>query len=129
MQAAQQGYGAALHYSLDGAHWQFLGAVHSNKPSDVLRTGWPGNSALEGVHAVQIGVSVEPLSELQAHEGGSREVVGRLQIAKCIARDLFDYLQSFNSSPNAQVLQIPAKYLDKWLVRFENKYRRDPDFS
>ena len=130
VQAAQAGFGASLHFSTDnGANWQFIGAVHGEKPSDIFRTAWPGNSDLQGVHTVQIGVSVEPLSDIATNAGGSREVAGRLQFAKGIAMDLFTFMESFNTAEHGnEYLVLPTNCLEKWLARFENKYRRDPDF-
>lgn len=51
---------------------------------------------------------------------------GTLGIA--IARDLSVFLSSFQVSPANGMLQVPPDAIDKWLVKFEAKFKRDPQF-
>ncbi|KUF87102.1 hypothetical protein AM588_10001394 [Phytophthora nicotianae] len=52
----------------------------------------------------------------------------RKAFALKIAQDLFNYLSSFSSSNSQSYMTIPTNLLDKWMERFEAKYRRDPNF-
>ena len=49
--------------------------------------------------------------------------------AKKVALNLFRFMESFNKNTSQQELLIlPCDVLDKWLLRFENKFRLDPNF-
>lgn len=52
----------------------------------------------------------------------------RKAFAHKIAMDLFKYMASFSNSDNHQMMVIPTNLLDKWMQRFEAKYKRDPNF-
>ena len=121
---------ALIHFSVDGQNWEFLGAVAANKPSDIFRTGWPSNETLKNCAFLQIGISVEPIENLVKLEGGARPVADRMNFAKGIAMNLFHYMESFEkrAMDGGNFLVLPSNALDKWLSRFEAKYRRDPNF-
>jgi hypothetical protein len=56
-----------------------------------------------------------------------------MNVAKHIAMDLFNYLQSFddvgsNSSQSRGIMNVPTNVFDRWYKRFEGKLRRDPNF-
>jgi hypothetical protein len=53
----------------------------------------------------------------------------RRKFAVNIARDLFDYMVSFSrgGDSNANIV-VPVSVFDRWLERFERKYRLDPEF-
>jgi|EP00945_MAST-04E_sp_MAST-4E-sp1_P006743 hypothetical protein len=127
---ANQGFGASLHFSTDGTNWEYLGALGAEKPSDIFRTGWATNISLRSCQVLQIGVSIEPLQSLVQMEGGARPVADRLEVAKSIARNLFHFFESFDkkSIDGGNYLVLPSNALDKWLNRFERKYRCDPNF-
>ena len=129
-QYALNGYCASIHFSTDGTNWDFLGAVAANKPSDIFRTGWPSNETLNNCNFLQIGISIEPIANLVKLEGGARPVADRMNFAKGIAMNLFHYMESFEkrSIDGGNFLVLPSNALDKWLTRFEAKYRRDPNF-
>ena len=129
-QYALNGFGASIHFSVDGQNWEFLGAIAANKPSDIFRTGWPSNETLKNCAFLQIGISVEPIENLVKLEGGARPVADRMNFAKGIAMNLFHYMESFEkrAMDGGNFLVLPSNALDKWLSRFEAKYRRDPNF-
>lgn len=128
--AMAQGLGLSVYWCKDGANWQLLGSLSAHKPSDIFRTGWPQDAELTGCPAVQLGVAVESLAQIQTSAGhGSQEVGGRLQVAKSVAQNLFQYMESFTQrhQQNGQEwLILPTDCLSKWLQRFERKLRLDP---
>jgi len=130
--AAAQGFGLSVFWCKDGANWQLLGSVSGNKPSDIFRTGWPADPELAGCEAVQVGVAVEPLQSIEAAEGhGSPEVGRRLHAAHGIAKDLFNYMQSFTQRhqiDGKDYLVLPTDVFNRWMSRFERRYQRDPTF-
>mmetsp|Transcript_253 Transcript_253/g.556 ORF Transcript_253/g.556 Transcript_253/m.556 type:complete len:91 (+) Transcript_253:424-696(+) len=78
--------------------------------------------------SAQIGISIEPVSALAQKEGarlGAKE-----EFAKRVAMDLFRFLESFNAGTvvGPDQLVVPANFLDRWFQKFQNKFRRDPDF-
>jgi hypothetical protein len=53
----------------------------------------------------------------------------RFNFAHKIALDLFQYMTSF-SVPDSPVgmMVVPTNIFDRWMERFERKYRIDPNF-
>ena len=130
--AMQHGMGLSVYWCKDGANWQLLGSLSAHKPSDVFRTGWPADPDLAQVAAVQVGVAVESLAQIQTSAGhGSNEVGSRLKVAKNIAGNLFKYMESFTQRHQAngkEWLILPTDCLSKWHQRFERKLTLDPQF-
>ena len=148
VQALPPGSGAMLYWQATAAiagtpnatttGFELLGAITPGKPSGILRTGWSTNEALAGLIStnnpnaritVTLGVSVEPLANVQnlgAGTGGGRDDGN---VAKKIAMDLFNYLQSFDDTgAKAGYMTVPVNVFDRWMTRFQNKLRLDPVF-
>ena len=137
-----EGSGAVLYYAVAPhyALWNLVGTLTRDSPSGVFRTGWPTNEQVVASPVLRLGVAVE-----------SRDVVENLQSAKCansaqsrlrwgrrVAQDLYHYLQSYARPAAAaaaatagraeEFLVMPVNVLDRWMQRFEAKYKRDPNF-
>jgi hypothetical protein len=69
--------------------------------------------------------SLENVKNLGIEASG---LVERKAFALKIAQDLFNYMHSFSTSGDQSIMVIPTNLLDKWMERFEVKYRRDPNF-
>ena len=120
--------------------FQVLGALTQNRPSGIYRTGWAQNESIQslsnssgGIINITIGISLEPLesiSNLNLLEQSGVE--DRTNTAKGIAMDLFNYLQSFDdtgsSSSRPGWMTVPNNIFDRWMQRFQNKSRLDPNF-
>lgn len=123
--------GAIIFYALPPfEEWRVLGTLTSDRASTVFRTGWITDPLISQVPCLQIGVAIDSLDNVNAvvTEQASEET-DRLGFAQLVARDLFKYLQSFSQVlPVGERLVIPTDALDKWLKRFEDKYRRNPQF-
>lgn len=91
---------------------------------------WPaqpnGELPPPGPNVVQIGVSVEPLSEAAAKEGS--KLGAREDFAKKVGLDLYRFLESFAIQQLQDKIVVPTDILDRWLTKFSEKFRRDPDF-
>ena len=54
--------------------------------------------------------------------------------AKCVAQNLYNFMGSYGNDPNvnymnnSQYLVVPQNFLDKWFLKFEDKFRKDPNF-
>lgn len=116
--------------------FELLGAITPDKPSGVFRTGWATHNALAAAVVdpglsltVTLGVSIEPLANIQNLQASSMGVEDRMNVAKKIAMDLFNYMQSFDDTgARAGFMQVPINVFDRWLTRFESKFRIDPNF-
>lgn len=112
-----------------------LGALTAAKPSAVFPTGWSENEQLiellqtSSSLILTIGLSLEPVSNLQnlgACPNGSDH---KLFVAQKIAADLFCFMQSFDTTGGAGGhMVVPTNIFDRWYQRFENRFRRDPNF-
>ena len=126
-----QGYGAILYYSLPPfTNWEIIGAIDTIKPSGTFRTGWSTNEEFYGSTVVQLGIALETLDNIKNLEIANNGVENRLAFAHKIALDLFQYMTSF-STPNQssnQMMIVPTNIFDKWMERFDRKYKLDPNF-
>jgi hypothetical protein len=53
----------------------------------------------------------------------------RLAYTQLVARDLFNFLQSFATvTPAGERLVLPTDAVDRWMRRFTEKFARDPNF-
>ena len=114
--------------------FELIGAIANHKPSGAFRTGWATNDALSAaINApssttitINLGVSIEPMSTIQN--------VGSIQddtthVAKKIAMDLFNFMQSFDTgAAGGGNMVVPKNIFDRWLSRFEAKARVEPNF-
>lgn len=127
------------------AGFQLLGAITRDHPSSVLSTGWGEKEELidlsnRGVPiTVTIAASIEPMPNLQNlgvaplspnnpfTSNNSNEK--RLHVAQQIAYDLFYFMQSFDTGAGGPGnMVVPQNIFDRWFKRFENRFRRDPNF-
>lgn len=122
-------HGAVLYFSTDQTHWELLGNVSHAKPSGVFRTGWSTREELTGCPLIYLAVSLESLGAVQnIDEKLSSGVEDRFNFAHKIALDLFQFMASFSQSSQPGSMLVPTNIFDKWMERFERKYRLDPNF-
>lgn len=110
--------------------WRLLGTLTNNCPSAVFRTDWPSDPEITNVPVIQLGLSIEEISTVEnLTKAVVQEKSDRLAFAELVARDLFTYLQSFSQvTDRGEQLIIPSDALDKWINRFESRYKKDPNF-
>jgi len=88
---------------------------------------------------VTLGVSLEPLSnisnlQIDKFQSAENRIEDRKNVAKKIATDLFNYLQSFddvsngNGNTKSGWMTVPVNVFERWFKRFEGKIERDPKF-
>lgn len=139
--AIPYGYGAILYYSTGvasmenwstGNEWVILGSISPEKPSGTFRTGWTMQDILTNSPMIQLGISIEPMETIANLSLSYSGVEDRLVYARKIAEDLWNYMTSLavpNDATNSQGLMIvPLTIFDRWMERFDRKYRLDPNF-
>jgi len=80
---------------------------------------------------ITLGLSIEKLTNvnnLNIVRRGVEDRGGSIEMARKIALNLYNYLQSFVSGPTAGYMQVPTNVFERWINRFEEKYKRDPYF-
>eukprot|EP00349_Pseudokeronopsis_sp_Brazil_P002159 CAMPEP_0202964564 /NCGR_PEP_ID=MMETSP1396-20130829/8645_1 /ASSEMBLY_ACC=CAM_ASM_000872 /TAXON_ID= /ORGANISM="Pseudokeronopsis sp., Strain Brazil" /LENGTH=183 /DNA_ID=CAMNT_0049686759 /DNA_START=128 /DNA_END=679 /DNA_ORIENTATION=- len=125
------GYGAILYYSLPPfQEWSLIGSIDLSKPSGAFRTGWVANEEIQSCPVLQLGVSLEPLETIKNLELVGSGVEDRFTFAHKIAQDLFQYMASFSTGDAASqgMMVVPMNVFDRWMERFERKFRIDPNF-
>lgn len=119
-----------LYVKCGGADWDYRGCVHNGHPSDVMPLQWPLPAGATGMApaagAVQVGVSIEPGAEI-IHKEGSK-LGAKEDFSKRVGMDLFRFMQSFQTVQMGDHVVVPANAFDRWVVRFQEKLKRDPDF-
>lgn len=108
--------------------WQFLGVLTNNRPSDIFQTGWSMNPLVQDQAAVRVGVRLENAAQCHEKLSQAPPLDLKMQYAQKVALNLFRYIESFAESGPGQMLQCPQNVLERWLSRFEQKYRLDPWF-
>jgi len=115
--------------------FELLGAITPDRPSVVFHTGWSEHEQLMEVSSsgqpvvVTIGASLEPLPNIQNIGAIKNPSENRLYVAQKIAADLYKYMQSFDTGQGGHgQMVVPNNIFDLWFQRFENRFRRDPNF-
>lgn len=120
-------------YVKHGVGWSYRGMIHNGHPSEVIPLQWPepdtplpaGSATPPGF--CQLGFSMEAISELGEKE--TSKVSAGEDFAKAVALNLFHYIESFGSGGRAgDALIMPTDVINRWFVKFSERYRRDPDF-
>lgn len=121
-----------LYVKAGGSEWLYRGCVHNGRPSEVMPLNWPpaanGEPVAPQPGAVQIGVSVEPLSDLGSKEGS--RLGEKMDYARRVGLDLARFMQSYPTQMvnGGEVMLVPANVMNLWLTKFQAKFKRDPDF-
>lgn len=126
-----EGQGFILYYSVPPSqNWQVLGTLTRQKPSGIFRTGWPTMSNIVGVPTIQLGVSIDTIDTVQNLENNAESgLEERKNFGLKIAQDLFRFMSSFRTDTGSpEMLVVPNNIFDRWISRFEAKYKRDPNF-
>ncbi len=114
----QADHGMSVYYGLAG--WQFVGAISNAKPTAILNPGWALNPDVNSQPAVRLALVFESgpeiLTKLQTVEQNDFRKV----FAKKVALNLVHFMESFGG--------IPTAALDRWFTKFEEKFKRDPNF-
>ena len=110
--------------------WQFLTALSNSKPSVIVNAGWSLNPLVNVAPFVRIGFRIEPAEEVIRKMETVECIDFRRDFARKIALNLFRFIESFSQghSRDGNFLRCPQDVLDRWLVRFDEKYSRDPNF-
>ncbi|KAF0773357.1 hypothetical protein AaE_002175 [Aphanomyces astaci] len=123
------GFAAVLYFAVPHLqNWQLLGGVFAEKPSAIFRTAWPTHPDVVGQPVIQLGVSIESVESVRNLGIEASGLEERKSFALKIAQDLFNFMTSFSTSTNSSMMVVPTNLLDRWMERFESKYRRDPNF-
>ena len=112
--------------------FELVGAISNQKPSGAFRTGWSTNETLSTALnsptsnvTINLGVSIEPMASIQ-NMGMIPDKT--IHVAKKIAMDLFNYMQSFDTGGGGANMVVPKNVFERWMSRFEAKAKVDPNF-
>lgn len=138
--ALPAGQGVLLYWQLvlpqEQSGFELLGALTTDNPSQILRTGWSEHDQFLSIPpqqpvTINIGLSIEPLEVVtNLAATATAKNSKRPLVAQKIAQDLYNFMQSFDSSggnTNGQLV-VPQNIFERWWKRFETKSRRDPNF-
>lgn len=124
--------GLAVYFSVPPFQdWEFLTALSNVKPSAIVNAGWSLNPLVHSAPVVRLGISIEPAATLLPKLEVLELPDFRRDFARKIALNLFRFIESFSQggpSRDGNFLRCPQDVLDRWLVRFDEKYARDPNF-
>ena len=119
-QLPQNEVGASIYYNLAG--WQFIGALSNSKPTAILNPGWSLNPEVNRLPVLKVGIAIEPAAEILPKLETCTQLDFRKNFARKVALNLFRFLESF------KIQNFPIAALDKWFLKFEEKFQRDPNF-
>mmetsp|Transcript_12131 Transcript_12131/g.15827 ORF Transcript_12131/g.15827 Transcript_12131/m.15827 type:complete len:183 (+) Transcript_12131:201-749(+) len=123
--------GAVLYWQVqNGEGYEMLGAIANTRPSGVFRTGFAQHEqvlrSVDGI--VTLGVSLEKLDTIINLDIAQAGVEDRGEVAKKIAINLFNFMQSFDEASRPGLITVPSNVFERWMKRFEQKYKQDPNF-
>ena len=134
------GYGALLYFSLTAPYtqWEVLGSISREKPSAIFSTGWGSGTrteiseAMASGHAttVMLGIELVPLDVIAnlEQEKGHSGFSDRMEFGGKVAKNLYDFMSSFGKPSGDSHVIVPVNFLERWIERFADKFRRDPNF-
>ena len=102
-----------------------------SSPSSIVHTGWPTVQEMCALERVQLGLSIEDAAVVAstAVTLSTTERTDKFGFAQLVARDLFQFVLSFSqATPTGDRLQLPPDAVERWARRFEDKFKRDPNF-
>lgn len=131
--------GFTIHYSLSPfKEWEYLGNITYENPSKIFTAPWLYYKAITQCESCRFGLqltTIDFINSLNVKTDDNNGVkdkkmeVIQNEFALKVAQNLFDFMNSYaKSSPQGDVLLIPAKCLDLWHEKFKNKYIKDPNF-
>jgi hypothetical protein len=126
-----EGKGLSIYFSVPGSvSWTALGALWPAQQSAVFRPSFASTPEIASAPAVHLGIALESAAEvINLVQATSSKEFDKLGFAHYVARDIFTYLQSFSRvEAGGERIVLPSDALDRWLKRFEERYRRDPNF-
>ena len=111
-------HGISVYYGLAG--WQFIGALSNTKPTIIVNPGWALNPEINSLPLVRVALVYETPTEILPKLAVVEQSDFRKVFAKKVALNLVHFLQSFGG--------VPLQAIDKWFAKFEEKFKRDPNF-
>ncbi|KAL6750646.1 hypothetical protein V8C86DRAFT_2798491 [Haematococcus lacustris] len=118
-----------LYVRTGASEWVYRGCCHAGHPSEVMPLQWPlpdSGPLPPGPGVVQVGISIEPGVDIVNKEGS--KLGAKEEFAKRVGMDLFRFMESFQTRAMGDMIEVPANVLDRWFLKFSEKFRRDPDF-
>lgn len=126
-----EGMAAALSFTLPPyTNIEFLGAIANTRPSDTFNTSWALNPEVNTQTNVRLLISLEPIATIASLVENKMTTDMRQEYAKKVALNLFRFMESFNQNTGqyGEFLVLPSNIIDKWLEKFEFKFKFDPNF-
>lgn len=117
--------------------FKFLGAIANEKQSAIFKVSIPTQPLLSG--NVTLGISIEPISSIQAQMAGLEQQLASGEmalvkaspntkvLAKRIIQNAFNFLASFSGDVGGNEV-VPLKSFQDWWRKFEARVDNDPGF-
>jgi hypothetical protein len=133
---------AGVYMQLPGeAGFKFLGAIGNEKPSALFRVELPSVSVAGGGGEVNLGISVEPVANIQAQMAqlqqqrptsssatSAKRTPNTTVLAQRIIKNAFNFLAGFAGNTANGIEVIPLKSFQDWWTKFERRIQNDPTF-
>ncbi|XP_041367882.1 protein OPI10 homolog [Gigantopelta aegis] len=144
-----QELGGAVYFSWpspEGSSWLLLGHITNSKPSAIFKISKlkPADSKLQQnlfgqqpSHLAQIGISVEPLSQLAQQTPTTLAATSTLEpfleFSQKMLENFVNYCSSFTinqsqMAPNPTETYIPLSTLQTWFQNFQRRLQQNPYF-
>eukprot|EP00919_Chromeraceae_sp_WS-2016_P017662 GHVR01042004.1.p1 GENE.GHVR01042004.1~~GHVR01042004.1.p1 ORF type:complete len:177 (+),score=26.95 GHVR01042004.1:26-556(+) len=120
--------GVGIYFSFTCDSWEFLGVITNTRPSDIYSTGWSLRPDIYQLPATRIGFMVEDTVTLIPKLEVKPIIDIKKEYARRTALNLFRFIESFAQVGADRTIRCPQDVLDRWLVRFEEKFKIDPNF-
>jgi Protein of unknown function (DUF775) len=129
-----EGQGLGFYYKV-GENVLTLGSLMNNAYSSFIKTDWPTNPHFRDLASIMLGISVQSIADLAniTQKSQTEDISKKISFVQLVARDISNYLSSFSTIVPASLgggerLVLPLDCIDKWLIKFEHKFRMNPLF-
>jgi hypothetical protein len=108
--------------------WSVLATLDAQRPSTIVRTGWPKSRELAGAAAVRVCCALADASDVtSAAMAIAANEQAQLPFVQLVARDLANFCASFAQRVPGlgDAIALPADAMQRWLARFDARYRAE----
>lgn len=114
-------------------NYEYLGAIFNDRPSAIIPTGFPLNSALKNINKLLFIIKFEDYNTVKDLVNIIDKNSLLFSYTKAVAENLYNYFcssqaGSFRDNNGREVIAVYPETFDKWMEKFTAKIKVDPFF-
>ena len=111
----------------------YLTTLANENPGQIVSTEWGFKKELYQTPEVKLVFQIQPLEAFRSLHQLKSKQNSQFEFAKKVAQNLFNFFESYpkitsQDTNNQEVIMLPGDAFQKWMKKFESKFRIDPLF-